>query len=139
MLSPLDNFIPLDLSEAMGDMRIWLNKLPNNPKKNKPWDIAALVRAAKEAYGLRDWSVWDGYYYSRTKEHSWLRQHVPKSLRTLVIDLQPPLSLGGPILFLIEPRDRTTIYLEYRQTWDAVRRQEIEADVQRILDLPRTG
>ena len=97
--------LPEGLDETMVSISKWLRHLPNRPgstaeekRWSLPWSSHALTRAVKQAHGLTEWEVCDGFFARKGQQHSWLTLQPSMRRVTLVLDILPVAAHGGPLL-----------------------------------------
>ena len=103
--SPIRHKLAQDLTLA-GEQLI---NLPDNPA-GISWNIAAICRAiaalGKFNFG---WTVTDGFYADRHTQHSWLHTKTEDG-SGFILDLAPPLAIGGPLLLPEKAAPYPTLY-----------------------------
>jgi|CXWL01.1.fsa_nt_gi hypothetical protein len=134
-------FMPNTLDKGtLRDIGIWLENLPDNPGKKDDealWSCHALTRAVREKWRLHEWSVKDGFFARKGCQHSWLFVGPTEKHPSLVLDVYPVASVGGPILVdtLSLGSAWRDLYIETEGVYFLPQKKKFEAEAAKILKL----
>ena len=106
MITALDYYesVPPFMRMDITKIREWLDHLPDPEEKDERgrpelWSCHGIARAVHARFSLgKQWAVCDGFFARHGNQHSWLARRRTKKEPTLVLDVYPVASIGGPLM-----------------------------------------
>lgn len=142
MLTALDFYgsVPTDMRQTIWKIQKWLDRLPDQEigkHGDGLWTCHGLTRAVHSHFSLGEqWSVRDGFFARQGNEHSWLMRRRTKTEPTLVLDIYPIASIGGPIMLDVSSCGSAWygLYMVADDHYPKERIAAFDAEAKKILD-----